>query len=304
MNLRHASRTNIRLNLDVIQATGRCLECDLETGLIFAAVLAGNAAAIEEDPALARQYAASPVPDDLRRPIRVQRIAESLGLPRETTRTKAAAMVRQGLLAETGTGLIVPAATLGSARLMPMTGAHLSALARCIERLAVAGCADLDPRERLATLPFPSMWGAMRAITQHVLRGVVDLNAYIAPVNLMQAYLMLAILDRSAWALSAGDMILHADHDDPPPPSALALVSAQGLAKSLGLPRETVRRNMQALVLSGHLRQEPGGFAIRDSVRDIGARRERDVQQRTSADLTRLVRKIRNIGALTTVRDS
>jgi DNA-binding Lrp family transcriptional regulator len=301
MNLRHGARTNIRFNLEVIQATSHCLDCDLETSLIFAAVLAGNAAAIEEDPILARLYAGGPTPDHLRRPMRVQRIAESLNLPRETTRTKVAAMTANGLLEKTGAGLIVSAATLGSARLMPMTIAHLGALARCIQRLSVAGCADLAPGERLADPPFPPMWGAMRAITQHVLRGVVDLQVFTSPGNLLQAYLMLAIMDRSAGWLSDGDLLLHAEYDDPAPLSAHRRVTAQGLAKVLSLPRETVRRNMHALVLAGRLRQEPAGFTISDAVRGIGTSRAREMQERTNADLTRLVRKIRNIGALTAV---
>lgn len=301
MTLRHGARTNIRLNLEVIQGTSRRLDCDLETGLIFAAILAGNAAAIEEDPVLAMRYARGPTPDDLRRPMRVQRIAESLNMPRETTRTRIAALVARGLLDDTGVGLIVPAATLGSARLMTMSADHLAALNRCIERLAAAGCAEVEVAERLASPPFPAMWGTMRAITRHVLRGVVDLLAFTGARNLMQAYLMLAILDRSAWRFSESDPILYADRDDPPPPSAHALVSAQGLAKFLGLPRETVRRNMQVLVADGLLRQEPEGFAISGALRGIGTDRERQVLERTNADLARLVRKLRNIDALTTL---
>lgn len=301
MTLRHAARTNIRLNLEVIQGTTRNLDCDLETGLIFAAILAGNAATIEEDPVLARQYARGPAPDDLRRPMRIQRIAESLGMPRETTRTKIAAMIARGLLQDSGAGVIVPTVTLGSAQVATMSADHLSSLARCIERLAAARCADVELNERLASPPFPTMWGTMRVITSHILRGVVDLLAFTGARNLMQAYLMLAMLDRSAWRFSAGDPILYANREDPPPPSALALVSAQGLAKFLGLPRETVRRNMQVLVADGFLRQEPDGFAISDALRGIGTDRERSALERTNADLARLVRKLRNIDALTTV---
>jgi hypothetical protein len=297
--LRHAFRTNIRLNLDIVQATGRCLECDLETALIFAAVLAGNASTIEESPSLSRQYATGPAPDGLRRPMRVQGLAESLKLPRETTRYKAADMVRRGLLEATDAGLIVPSATLASERLTPLYIAHLGSLGRCIEQLALAGIAELASNERLAPLPFPSMWGAMRAVTRHVLRGVDDLNAFTRPGSLLQAYLMLAILDHSAWASGGQDRVLYAE--DQTPPSARALVTAQGLAKSLELPRETVRRNMKALVKSGHLTQERDGFAVSETVRGLETDRERHVQSRVHADMIRLVRQLRNVDALVTV---
>jgi CRP-like cAMP-binding protein len=259
--------------LDVIGSTGLHLECDLETSLIFAAVLAGNAAQIEEDPLLARRYAATPVPDDLRRPLRIQRIAESLNMPRETTRSKVAAMIQRDLLEETGAGVIVPATTFGSARMASLSVAHLAALSHCIERLAPAGCVGLARDERLATPPFPGLWGAMRAITRHVLRGIADLHAFTSPGSLLQAYLMLAILDRSAAHFSDADPILYAAYDDPPPLSAHTLVTAQGLARTLGLPRETVRRNLQVLVQGGQLTQVPGGFAIAEAVRAVGTAR-------------------------------
>jgi len=300
MNLRHGARVNIRLTLEVIQATRRCLGLDVETCLIFAGILAGNASAVEESPDFSRRYASAPVPDDLRRPMRVQRLAESLSLPRETTRAKVTTMIGEGLVEQTGEGLIVPAATLASPRLISMSVDHMAALEIAVERLARAGCAELTSGERLAARPFPSMWGAMRTLTQHVLRGVVELRGFAPPMSLLQAYLMLAILDRSAWRMSSGDTILYARHDDPPPPSAHALVSAQGLATFLDLPRETVRRNMHALVRDGSLVQDPEGYAISPSVRVIGSSGERRLLERTNADLARLVRKIRNIGALTT----
>lgn len=301
MHIRHGARVNIGLNLEVIRAARRSVVGDIETCLIFAAILAGNAASLEENPAVARQYANGPVPDDLRRPMRVQRLSESLGLPRETTRSKAAAMVAEGLVEQTQQGLIVPAATLASAPMMSLVNDMMTALDNSLRLIAVADWAGLEPGERLAGRPFSAMWGAMRALTQHVLRGVVDLRTYAPPMSLLQAYLLLAVFDRSAWKLSAVTPARYADHAHLPPPSALELVTAQGLATFLELPRETVRRNMQGLVRSGTLVQQSGGYAISPAVRRPGSRGEQQMQESSKANLARLVRRLRNIDALVVV---
>jgi hypothetical protein len=140
------------------------------------------------------------------------------------------------------------------------------------------------------------MWGAMRALTQHVLRGVVDLRGYVPPMSLLQAYLLLAILDRSAHSLD--DVRPATDRCDPPLGRALQLVTAQGLAQFVDLPRETVRRNMQRLVQLDVLAQVPDGYAISPTVRRAGLRSEGQLQESSKANLARLVRRLRNIDAL------
>ena len=298
MPTRHGTRINIGLCLEVIQTARRSLGGDIDSALIFAAILAGNAAQLDESPALARQYASGPVPDDLRRPMRVQRLSESLALARETTRSKAAVLVAAGLVEQTEQGLIVPASTLASPPMVSLVTNMMTALDNSLKLIAFADWAGLKPGEQLAARPFPTMWGAMRALTQHVLRGVVDLRGYVPPMSLLQAYLLLAVLDRSAHRLSAANPVLYADHLDAPPDSALQLVTAQGLAAFVDLPRETVRRNMQRLVQLDVLVQEPDGYAISPTVRRAGSRGERKVQESNRANLARLVRRLRNIDAL------
>lgn len=304
MHIRHGARVNISLCLEVTQTARRSLGGDIESSLIFAAILAGNAAQLDENPALARQYASGPVPDELRRPMRIQRLSESLTLPRETTRSKAAAMVAAGLVEQTGQGLIVPSSTLASAPMMSLVGDMMTALDNKLRLIAVADWAGLEPGERLAARPFPTMWGAMRALTQHVLRGIVDLRGYAPPMSLAQAYLLLAVFDRSAYRFSEASPVLYADYEDVPPDSALERVTAQGLATFLDLPRETVRRNMQTLVRLGALFQEPGGYAISPTVRRAGSHGERQVLESSKANLARLVRRLRNVDALVATSDA
>lgn len=207
-------------------------------------------------------------------------------------------MVAAGLVEQTGQGLIVPSSTLASGPMMSLVNEMMTALDNSLHRVAVGNWTGLQPGERLAPRPFPTMWGAMRALTQHVLRSVVDLRDDVPPMSLLQAYLLLAVSDRSAHLLSDADPVLFANHDDVPPDSALDLVTAQGLATFLGFPRETVRRNMHELVRLGALVRKPSGYAIIPAVRRAGSSGEKQMQENVRINLVRLVRKLRNIDAI------
>jgi len=298
MNLRHIIRINIRLNLDVIQATSDALNGDLEKSLIFAAISAANVGQVDDDPVLTRQYAHTSVPDDLRRPIRIQRVADSLGLPRETTRVKVNLLIDEGLLQTTRSGLLISSAAMHVSRFEPMMRRYLGSLDRAIERLAITECAGLSLNERLHPAPFPAMWGSIRLATQHVLRGTVDLRSYTVPLSLLGSYLFLAMADQTAAHFSQGPDIIFADHDDPPPNSERRTVSASALAAKLAIPRETVRRNLKAMVSGGWLYQDNSGFGLPTTETNDQRARERSLQERSHADLSRLVRKLRNIGAI------
>jgi hypothetical protein len=292
----HILRTNIRFNLDVIRATYDCLDRDLEKSLIFAAVSAANVGHLDDDPLLIRQYAHVGLPDDLRRPIHMQRVAESLGLPRETTRIKVKALIQAGLLESTRAGLLVPSASMYGPRFEAMAPRYLVALGEAVERLAASACAGLAGNERLSATP--PVWGAMRFISQHVLRGTVDLRFYTAPMPLLGSYLFLAMADATGFRFGEDPERANADQDQAPPGRSDLRISASALAERLAMPRETVRRNLKALVQQGWLLQDPDGFGLlaRQAVED--RQRVQLVQERAKADLVRLIRRLRQIGAI------
>ena len=64
---------------------------------------------------LNRQYADTPPPDALRRPISVSSIAASLNLPRETVRRHVRKMLDAGSIVSKDGGVIVPKGTVASA---------------------------------------------------------------------------------------------------------------------------------------------------------------------------------------------
>jgi hypothetical protein len=303
MNHRHIIRTNIRLILEIIRATSDGLCGDLEKSLIFAAVSAANVGQLDDDLVLSLQYAHTSFPDDLRRAIRTQRIAESLDLPRETTRVKVNLLLAEGILQTSPAGLLISSQTMLTPRFRPIFGRYLAALDRAIERLAVVECVGLARNERLATAPFPAMWGTIRIVTQHALRGTVELRSYAAPMSLFGSYIFLAMADATAAHFSEGDRILFADHDNPPPNDARRMISASALAARLDQPRETVRRHLKALVRKGWLYQDDTGFGLPTTETSEQRQREREAQERSHADLSRMVRRLRHIGAIVTLPD-
>jgi len=138
----------------------------------------------------------------------------------------------------------------------------------------------------------------MRFISQHVLRGTVDLRFYTAPMPLLGSYLFLAMADATGFRFGEDPERANADQDQTPPGRSDLRISASALAERLAMPRETVRRNLKALVQQGWLLQDPEGFGLlaRQAVED--RQREQLVQERAKADLVRLIRRLRQIGAI------
>jgi hypothetical protein len=112
-------RAALRLTADFVlrnvevatEATGG----DLMLGLIFATILQANVNHIREDPALAKRIGlvSAIVPDDIRRPISINALAESLGIPYETTRRYVNRLLALDLCVKVGArGVVIPASAI------------------------------------------------------------------------------------------------------------------------------------------------------------------------------------------------
>jgi hypothetical protein len=298
MNLRHVLRVNARMILEIFEAGRRAADGDFEQCLIFATISAANNGHVDDDPLLAQAFAGKTVPDDMRRPIRMLRISESLGLARETTRVKVGHLVRKGLVTRTPGGLFIPAGVTTGGQLDAMFDAYIRSVAKAVDCLAAAGAAGLARDERLGGNIEDWRWGVVRNVAHHALRGVADLIHYVQPDNLIEAYLFLAVLDHAGAHLSAPGRVLYPDHLDYPPLAERRTITASGLASVMGIPRETVRRNLIALVNKGLIYKSPEGFGLPIIDSEAGRRADRVVQMSSMADMVRLVRRLRDIGAI------
>jgi hypothetical protein len=108
---------------------------DLESAVVYLAVVAASAGAATRDPEI-RARLAGPVPETELRPISRRAIAYSTGLPRETVRRRIARLVAEGHLIETGKGLRPPHNVLMARSNFAFADALVQELMRAGDRLA------------------------------------------------------------------------------------------------------------------------------------------------------------------------
>jgi hypothetical protein len=94
---------------------------DLMLGLMFTAIVQANVRHISEDPVLGAKYGVlgAVPPDELRQPISVNALAESLGVPYETTRRYVNRLVKMEWCVKVGgRGVVVPGAIIATPQAM------------------------------------------------------------------------------------------------------------------------------------------------------------------------------------------
>jgi hypothetical protein len=100
-----------------VEVVSEAADGDLMAGLICSAIIQANVRPLNNDPKLGKTYGhmdAIP-PDELRSPVSVNALAESLGIPYETTRRHVNKLIKLGYCVKVGTrGVIVPSAIIAS----------------------------------------------------------------------------------------------------------------------------------------------------------------------------------------------
>jgi DNA-binding Lrp family transcriptional regulator len=88
---------------------------DIQAGIVAQTIITANTAHLDTRKGEGRRYAGADEipPDEIRRPISVSRLADSVGLPFETMRGQVNRLLEAGLCVRTDGGVIVPAAVLG-----------------------------------------------------------------------------------------------------------------------------------------------------------------------------------------------
>lgn len=135
------ARAAVRLGADYmlrsLRMLGELSGGQMLSGMISLAIVQANTGHLDGGGAY-RDLSDLP-PDGVRRPVSVLAIANSLGLPYETTRRHIDKMIQAGQVQRVDGGIIVPAAALDSARHRELLAAHLTSLRRLVRGLAAAG---------------------------------------------------------------------------------------------------------------------------------------------------------------------
>ena len=138
-------RAAVRLSDDYVLRSLRLISDmaggELLTAIVFRAIVAGNIAHLDSNPAEAAQYSdlqCAP-PDSLRRPVSVLSVANSLGLPYETTRRHVRKLIQAGHCRRVARGVIAPAAALSGPEADAAMLTNLANLRRLFRGLTKAG---------------------------------------------------------------------------------------------------------------------------------------------------------------------
>ncbi|HVI33745.1 hypothetical protein [Phenylobacterium sp.] len=237
---------------------------DIVDRLLIAAVIDANLGAIKLDQGLQFTYGAldAPSPDALLRPVSVNAVAQSVGLPFETVRRRIARLTREGACVAKDGGIVVPQTALASPGFKRLSVARFERLRQFHADLLAAGALpDIGTSPTATTEPRwdgddPPVRVVNRILAEHLLRFI---EAVMRQARDPLAALLLLEAARAN--------IQHLPGREPPEgyPVADRLrrpVPISTLAARLNIPAETLRRRAARLERAGLCRRTEGGLIV------------------------------------------
>jgi len=233
---------------------------DVIDTLLLAAIGEGNLARMSRDASLQMTYAATPPPDDMRRPVSINAIAESLALPFETARRRIARLADKGACVIVPGGVIVPQAQRETPEFTAMCRARYERLKRFYFDLAAEKALPplADAAREPAALP-PGVEPFLvdnRVLTDYLLRFIDNARRLVG--DPLTGLMLLEMARSNTEHLTPAQM----DAIVPVPERRRRPVSTVHLAKRVGLPTETARRRIAVLESEGFCRRTPQGVAV------------------------------------------
>jgi hypothetical protein len=217
---------------------------DLVDALIVCTVSNANVVPIVRDPSLQRRYATfdDVPPDEARRPISINAVAQSLDMPFETVRRRIVKMSLVGIFRTAKQGVYVPTAfCVGGPHRMSMEGAYARTRALYLEASELgwdeAIASDVEPWRGPDPIRLVS-----RVSSEYLLRLVqLHMEETKDPVA------------ATVWLALFCDNVAVADRGGRPRSNGQAgkPLSMSALARRLRLPTETTRRRVHALLAAG-----------------------------------------------------
>lgn len=272
---------------------------DLLDTLIFTAALDANMAAVEHDSRLQIAYGgvSQSAPDELRRPVSMHAIAQSLGLPPETVRRRFRRLVRAGACIPVAGGVIVPRSAVVTPDYMAKQRARYDRAAVLHDAVTALGIALPEGAEPRTSPPWdePPVRAANRALSEYTLRACQDLIGLTGDVMRSLVLLDLVLANTEALTAEALDRWVR----DPERRGRPVRVGA--LAARLRFSGETIRRHLNGLQDDGYAVRVPGGvLATAPPARWAALRR---LVEANRGNLERLFERLRRLGVLAAWRD-
>lgn len=290
MTARVAGRLAIAFVLDFVEI-GRG-DRALIDGLILVAVVQANVAPLAREPGLQRAFGAydAPLPDELRRPVSVSAVANSLRLPYETVRRRIGQLAEEGLCLVTPAGVVVPQRVVSSPEHMVRAFAGYERLRVFYYRLRDLDLLPEFPAQSPTAEPDVLVRAILRLFADYFLRTVDAVTQNVD--DLVGGLVLLGIFRANTEHIP--DTVRGGEEPGQHISDSLRRpVSVTALADRLRLPRETVRRHVARLVEEGRCERVRGGLVI--SPRPLWLQ----VVAENLADLRRMFAALAQLGVLT-----
>ena len=276
--------------LDVIEVARDEVDGGLDP-LVISLVSTACVAPVTQDPRLQRAYATldRPPPDDLRRPITINAIAGSLGLPFETVRRTVHRLAERNLVEITPRGVVQSEAAVLDESYVRLAGARYDRTRRLYADLQALGVALPGPDDP-EPLAGPPVRIVNRLIGEYTLRMVERLMRWTGEP--LRGLMLLEIARASADHLDLQAF----SGPEPISDAQRRAVRISEVARRLKLPNETVRRHLQALEADGLLKRRPQGYFI--SAAKLGGDDAREATVGALQDFRRFAEKLGQLGVL------
>jgi len=264
--------------------------------LIAAAIIQANVAGIRAraDLQLAFAQADQPPPDELRRPVSMNAIASSLGLPFETVRRRIGALAAAGLCRFVEGGVIVPAAVLKSPAFAKDAQGYerTRAFYEQVRGLGLLG--DLPPPTAEIASDEPPVRTVWRLIGTYMLRVAEDLGQV---GRLLDAVILFEVFRSNTEHWPPEPMGREGTTAADLEPDRLRRpASTSALARRLGMSPETARRHVMRLAERGHLVRTDAGLVIPAEV--LAQPRFQDALEANANHVHRLMSALSQLGVL------
>lgn len=277
--------------LDVLEVGRR--DRDLIDSLLVAAVVITNLSGTDRE--AEQMFAAAgvdrPVPDELRRPISINAIAQSLRMPFETARRRIRALEKAGTVVSTPAGLYVPGAILTTPEYLQIVFARHRRLGEFYHELMRNG---VLPAPTPAVPALPVAAGAVRisnrTMGEYVLRVADTLFELVG--DPLGSLILVDMLRANLKGLDDAARLRWLE--DPLGVSIPARVA--GIAARQQLSSETCRRHILRLVDAGFCEKVGGGYVAKGPP-GIGDTIDRLVTDNL-ANVQRLFSRLRQLGVL------
>lgn len=223
-------------------------------------------------------------------PISVNALARSTGRPFETTRRLSNRLGDMGLVERVEGGIQVTGAALGA----PVSAVLRATFSDCLVWQIIEMQALGHPMpERAPGTAFDAV--VLEQAAYDLLLFTIEFGAASHPRrDWLKAFLYMAIMTANARGFASDPALArrYSEAGTPPPDVLRPSVRVAALARGLGLPYPTVRRNVEILVAQGQVERCPQGY--RTSV----AYMQRDTSLAAGEQMgQQLVRLLRRIGA-------